>query len=545
MYDWRNNRGKRWVLTSVVLIAVLILSVVGQAAEPSFGGTLRIGTLTGLDSFNVLASNSVSDSWVLNLMYPSLLIFNENGQKIGYLAKDWGYSEDGLTAWFELRDGVKWADGVPITSEDVKFTADITKEHRIGFNAFVLNAVTEVRTPTPTRVEFVLSKPNGPFLATIGFWLRVVPKHIWKDVEDPKRYPNMNPVGAGPFKLVDYRLGQYYELEAVDEWFDAPAGRPYLDKVIFKVYPDINTLILALQKGEIDVSAQPIPPASVARVKRTPRIVTVTAPSLGYYYMGFNMKRESAPSLADVTVRQAFAMAINKEMIRKMVLRGQAIDTAVAVTPVLADWYNPDVESYPYDPEKAKAMLEAAGYRDTDGDGIRETPAGEKMSYELLFDGGETNILKAVKMIQQDLSKVGIEINLEAVERNTYLTMFRNADFDLMCGKWGIMDEPADYLYLIYHSETYGTDGINHLGLNNPELDVLLEEARQATDMEVAKEKVFKIQEKLHELVPDIELWVDTFTFAYRDDFAGFRVYPSEVRGPVDPQSLVRVYKVK
>ncbi|MEW5865850.1 MAG: ABC transporter substrate-binding protein [Bacillota bacterium] len=534
---------------SVVLVAALILgllSAMGQAAaKPAFGGTLRIGTLSDPDTLNVLQSNSVSASWILDLMYPTLLIMNEQGEKVPYLAKDWGYSEDGLTAWFELRNDVKWQDGTPITSKDVKFTCDVTKQHKIGFNAALLADVKEIRTPTPTRVEFKLSKTYGPFLTSIGFWLRVVPEHIWKGIEDPKRFPNSNPVGAGPFKLAKYEIGQYYEMEAVDSWFDAPAGKPYLDKVLFKVYPDINTMILALQRGEIDLCANPIPPASADRLKATPGIKTAQTASLGYVYFTFNQHRDKAKALQDVRLRKAIAHAVNKEMIRAIVLRGQAKDIAVAVSPVLGSWHNPNVTSYPYDPEKAKTILQEAGYKDTNGDGVRETPTGEKLAFELLYDGGNANIAKAMKMVADDLQKVGIVVTHNALERNGYLAAFRKLDYDIAAGGWGIMDEPADYLYLLYHSSTYGPDGINRSGINDPQLDRLIDQARGALDAKKAREYVWKIQERLKELVPEVHLWVETYILAYRDDFAGYGVFPSDLRGMVDPQSLVRVYKIK
>lgn len=537
-------RSRSMRLGLAVLLVVLSFSILGSA-EPRFGGTLTIGTLSDPDTLNVLQSNSVTGSWIQNLLYPSLLVMNEDGEKIGYIATDWGYSDDGLTAWYELRDDVYWQNGEPLTSEDVKFTAEVTKDHQIGFNASLLADVVSISTPTPTRIVFELEDTYGPFLTSLGFWLRLVPKSEWESVADPKTFANADPVGAGPFELVSYEDGQYYRLEAVDQWFDAPAGRPYLDEVVYRVYPDINTMVLALLRGDIDLAANPIPPASLDQVRQAADVNTASTASLGYYYMGFNMQNEDSKPLQDVTVRQAIATALNKEMMRNMVMRGQAIDVAVAVSPVLGDWHNPDVTSYEYDPEAARQMLADAGYVDTTGDGILNAPDGEPLRFRLLYDGGHAVLPRVMRIVDEDLQQVGIAVDHVAVERNTYLATFRSQDYDIMAGGWGIMDEPADYLYLLYHSDTFGPDGINRGGVNNPELDVLIDKARGALDHDDAVAYVHAIQEKLIELMPDIPLFTETYTFGYRNTFANYGVYPSDLRGMVDPQSLARVYKTE
>lgn len=539
---------RRSLLTTIVAAGLLLLCVLpgASAAEsPKRGGTLVIGTTTDVDTFNVLVSNSITSSWILDLMYPSLLAMDEKANKVPYLAKEWGYSDGGRVAWFKLREGAKWQDGTPITSEDVKYTVDITVKYNIGFNASLFSSVEKIVTPDAHTVQFYLNEPSVSFAPSAGFWLRVVPKHIWAKVQDPKQFANDNPIGAGPFALVKYQRGQYYELAPVKQGFFVQSGPPLVDKVIFKIYPDINTLILALKKGEVDLSAESIPPASVPDLKRTKGINVVSGPSLGYAYMIFNLHSKQAAFLADVQVRKAIAYAVNKDIINKMVLAGNGLPIATAVSPVLDFWHNPNVKDYAYDLNQAKRILDAAGYKDTNGDGVREVPTskgGGKLRVRILYDSGHAQQPKVMQILKDDLAKIGIEVVPDGMERNAYLAKRKELDFDLMLGRWGIMDEPADYLYLLYHSDTYGQGGINESGPNDPTLDKLLDEARKTGDVNLARDRVFKIQERLHELVPEVTLYVEQYYFAYRDRFTGYRLFPSDLRGLVDPQSLSVVH---
>jgi peptide/nickel transport system substrate-binding protein len=478
-------------------------------------------------------------------MYPSLLVMDEKANKIPYLAKEWGYSDGGRVAWFKLREDAKWQDGTPITAEDVKFTVDVTVKHSIGFNASLFSSVEKIVTPDSRTVQFYLKEPSVSFAPSAGFWLRVVPKHIWEKIQDPKQFANEKPIGAGPFALVRYQRGQYYELEPVKQGFFVESGPPLIDKVIFKVYPDINTLILALKKGEVDLCAESIPPASVPDLKKTKGINVVSGPSLGYAYMIFNLHSKQAGFLADVQVRKALAHAVNKDIINKMILAGNALPIATAVSPVLDFWHNPNVKDYAYDLEQAKKILDAAGYKDTNGDGVREVPAskgGGRLRVRILYDSGHAQQPKVVQILKDDLAKIGVELVADGMERNAYLAKRKALDFDLMLGRWGIMDEPADYLYLLYHSDTYGKGGINESGPNDPVLDKLIEEANKTGDVNVARDRVFKIQERLHEVIPEVHLYVEQYYFAYRDRFTGYRLFPSDLRGLVDPQSLSVVH---
>lgn len=547
------RRHRILVLVALLLVATMALTACGgkkaaptpqSPAQPAskFGGTLKIGTLTDPDTLNVLVSNSITTSWILDLIYPTLLTFNEKGEKVPYLAKEWKTSPDGKSVTYKLRDDMKWDDGKPVTSADVKYTAEVTMKETIGFNASLLKNVASIDTPDATTVTFNLKKPSAVFATSIGYWLKVVPSHIWSTVGENKKFTNDKPIGAGPFKLTKYEKGQYWELEPQGETWMAPEKKPYVEKIQFRVYPDMNTMILALKKGDIDAIANPIPPASVADLKATPGIQIGKTASLGYGHLTFNVQRPNAQALADKAVRQAIAKAVNKEAIRNIVLQGNGLAIATPVSPVLGDFYNPNVKDYEFNLEAAKKQLEDAGYKDQGG--VRAGPKG-KLEFTIIYDQGFDPMSKAVKMIADDLAKIGVKLNLQGMERNTYLAKAKALDFDIYAGKWGVMDEPADYLGLLFLSDNWQKGGINFSGINDPKLDAMIKDAQGAMEKKAMQEKLFAIQEYLHEQTPVITLWVETYNLAMSDKWAGWKIFPSDLRSFVDPMSLVGVYQVK
>lgn len=542
----------RWsALLTVFLIGALVLTAcsrgasgTGQPSGPSttpsegtpaskFGGELKIGVLADVGNFNPLVSNSINDSWILNLMYPTLITMSEQGEKVPYFATDWYYEDDGLKAVFKLRDDVRWDDGTPFTSADVKFTAEIVKRDVIGLAGTMLTDVASIETPDDHTVVFHMQRPYGPFLTTLGYWMKIVPKHQWESVEKPAEFPNAtDQIGAGPFKLVKYEKGQYYELHRVEHYPLAPEGKAYLDKIFFRVYPDMNTAILALKKGDIDAIANPIPAASVRDLQGTPGITISQTPSLGYAHMTYNVRN---PHLAKAEVRRALIHATNKEAIRQVVLLGNAIAIPTVVSPVLSEWYDDTITDYAFDIDRARELLAQAGYSDANGDGFFDG-----LEFDLIYDQGHATISKWVTMVADDAAKAGIRINLQGMERNTYLAKAREREFDIYAGSWGIMDEPADYFALLFNPDGY----INYGNVDDPELSAMIDRARFTMDQNQVKEAVRDVQRYVADKAYVNTLYVETYNLAYNTDrFAGFKIFPSDLQSFLDPHSLSGVHR--
>lgn len=526
---------------SLFLLLVLLTTVFSGfvfAEDGKFGGTLNIGITTDPDSLNPFISNDRIGSWILNNIYPTLMVMNENAVKVPYIAEEIVTSEDGKTVTVTLKEGLEWQDGTPLTSEDVKYTGKVLYEKELQWQADVFNEVESVETPDDLTVVYNLKRPYPGFIGTFGFWQRIVPKHIFEEVENVREFTNENPVGLGPFKLVDFKRGQYYTLESVDEWFDSPEGRPYLDKVIFRVYPDVNTMVLALQRGEIDLTAKDIPRAQAAQLEQNPDFEVVQTPSLGFVYIGFNYNNKF---LEDRKLRHAIATAVDRRKIIAMALQGdgQLIDTGIS--PVYEDVVNPDAKLPEYNPDGAKGILKSAGYEDTDGNGIVNDPeSGEDVVLELIYDGKDIYLKKTAQILAENFKDVGLRLNLKPLEKSTYSDLlFNQKKFDVNLGGWGIIDEASDSMFTLYHSTAF----LNFMSLDSEKLDSYMEGARFASNKEKMMQNLDAFQVEFIREMPIVTLYVQEYNFAYSNDFAGFTVYPSDLKGLVDPQSLSQVYE--
>jgi peptide/nickel transport system substrate-binding protein len=515
-----------------------------ESGKPKFGGTLTVGMTADPDTLNPLVSNTTPGNWINSAIYPHLMTMNSNGEKVPYIADTFTTSEDGKTVTFKLKQGLKWQDGTPITSADVKFTGEYLAEHKLQWTAGIFESVESTETPDDLTVVYNLKQPYPGFAGTLGYWVRIVPKHIWEKVSDPKNFDNPEPIGAGPFKMVKWERGQYVEMEAVDEWFAAPEGKPYLDKVIFKIYPDINTMVLALQKGEVDVTAQDIPASAAKQLEANKAIKLEQTPSLGYAYYSFNLNPENPSPTQDAKFRVAMATATDKETIINVGLEGMGLNLETPVSPILKQWVDPSVKGPEYNVDKAKDLLSEAGYKDTDGDGIVNAPSefgGENAELELMYDSANIYHQKTAKILEKNASDIGVKLVLKPVEYNTLSAkIFSEKDFEMHIGKWGALEESSDNMESLFHSKAQ----LNFMGLNNPELDKILTAAKYAPTEEEAIKNVFEFQKWYVDQFPVVPVYVQTFNLAYNEEkFGGFEMFPSDLQGLVDPNSLTKVYK--
>ncbi|MBA7569914.1 Oligopeptide-binding protein AppA [subsurface metagenome] len=229
-----------FVVIFTLLISVFSLSAI-TADKAKFGGTIKVGITIDPETLNPLVANNRASSWILNNMYPTLLVFNEEAEKVPYVIEGYEISENGLDITVKLIEGLKWQDGVPFTTADVKFTGDIMYEGKYQWQADYFDRVKSVEIIDDLTIVYHMKEPSPGFITGIGFWQPIIPKHIWENIDNIKEFQNNeNVVGMGPFKLVEVKRGQYYILESVDEWFGSPEGKPYLDRIVYRVYPDLN-----------------------------------------------------------------------------------------------------------------------------------------------------------------------------------------------------------------------------------------------------------------------------------------------------------------
>jgi len=231
----------------------------------------------------------------------------------------------------------------------------------------------------------------------------------------------------------------------------------------------------------------------------------------------------------------------DREKIIGMALQGdgQLIDTGVS--PVYEDVLNPDAKLPEYNPEAAQQKLAEAGYEDTDGNGIVNDPEnGEDVVLEMIYDGNDVYLKKTAQILAENYKNMGLRLELKPLEKSTYSDLlFNQKKFDVNLGGWGIIDEASDSMYTLYHSTAY----LNFMSLDSEKLDTYMENARFSANEEVMLENLYAFQEEFIEEMPVVTLYVQQYNFAYSNDFGGFEVYPSDLKGLVDPQSLSGVYK--
>jgi peptide/nickel transport system substrate-binding protein len=331
--------------------------------------------------------------------------------------------------------------------------------------------------------------------------MHILPKHLLETYPDISRSPlNKKPVGTGPFRFVEWKTGEKTVFEANPDYFE---GRPYLSRVITRVIPDPATMFLELKSGGIDMMG--LTPLQYTRQTGTEEFRKSFNKyrylSFGYTYLGFRL---SHPLFSDRRVRQAFAHAINKKEIIDGVLFGLGQEATGPYKP--GTWaHNPDVKRYPYDPERAKALLAEAGWKDAGGKGVLEK-GGRKFAFTVLTNAGNESRAKTAEIIQQNLAAVGIRMEIRTLEWSAFINEFVDKrKFDAVILGWSISQDPDQYD--IWSSKKTGPKELNFVGFANAEVDRLLEEGRRNFDIEKRKKAYFRIQEILAEEQPYVFLY--------------------------------------
>lgn len=497
----------------------------GKSGQGAKDGTLTIATTTDVKNYNPLVGNSRTDYWITNLMYPHLLTIAPDGTKKPYLATKWGYTSP-TQGFYEIRGDMKWSDGKPLTASDVAYTLNAVKKDKPAGTLYgQMSNFASAKAASPTHVEVTLSRPDATVIPEIGFWGNVVPEHVFSKAGSVATFANDSSwVSAGPYRLTNVARGQSYTLERVTPYPFAPEGTPSASKVVFRVYPDINTEILALKNGDVDVVTNALPPAKVANLRSADGVAVEEVPGLGYAHMTYNMKKKP---LNDVKVRQALAHAVNYDSIRKVVLQGQAESTGSSpITPVLKNFHVP-MEEYAFDPEKSRQLLQEAGFK---ADANGKYP----LSFRLIYSLQDAVTAQWVNLVKDDAAQAGITIQLQGLERNTYLAKTDAGDFDIYAGNFAIMDDPATNMTLTY----LPGGAINYSYVDDPQLSALISKAQATTDTDQQKQLVQQAAKIVHDNVYDNVMYTQNLYMAHRDTWKGFQVKPSELLSIIDPQSL-------
>ena len=495
--------------------------VAQQKFEPAYGDMLIRGSIGDASVLlPVLAIDSASFD-IISLIYNGLLKYDKNIKLVGDLADKWEISEDKLKIRFHLRKDVKWQDGQPFTSKDVEFTYKLIIDPKTP-TAYASDflKVKNFRVLDPYTFEVTYYKPYAPALDSWG--VSMLPEHLLKGQDVTKSPLKRHPVGTGPYRFVEWKTGQEIVVDSNHDYFE---GRPYIDRVLTRIIPDLATMFLELKAGRID--EMDLTPLQDKRQTNTrwfkENFAKYKYLSFSYSYLGYNLKDWK---FKDRKVRQALTTAINRQSIVDGVLLGLG---QVTDTPYKPDsfWYNQNVKKFPYDPEKAKRMLSEAGWKDTKGDGILRKD-GKPFEFTILINQGNELRKNAAVIIQSDLKKVGVKVNIRVIEWAALLNNFiYNRNFEACLLGWTIGVDPNQID--IWNSKKIAPKELNFVTYQNPEVDRLLEEGASTYDRNERKKYYDRFQEIIAEDQPYTFLYVPDSLPIISSRFKGIKPAPNGI----------------
>ncbi len=511
---------KNFFLALILFIFSASCLFAQEAAPGPVKGDFIVYGMNG-DASNLipaLASDSAS-STVNSRIYNGLVKIDKDLNLIGDLAESWDISADGLIYTFHLRKNVKWHDGAPFTAKDVMFTYQLMidpKTPTAYAEGFLQVKKAEILDDYTFKVLY--DKPLARALITWAF--DMMPAHLLAGQNLEESPLSRQPVGTGPYKMEAWEAGQRIVLKANDDYF---AGRPHIDKIVFRIIPDESAQLLELLAGGID--SMGLTPDQYVEKKADPGFTKsfnlFRYPDFGYTYLGFNLKN---PLFQDVRVRRALALALDKNELVEGVLLGLGTPANGPFKPDM--WAsNQNVKPYPYEPDQAKALLAEAGWRDTNGDGILDKD-GQPFQFTLMTNQGNSIREQTALIIQARLKKVGIDVKVRVMEWAAFIKNYLDArNFEAVVMGWSIPLDPD--LYDVWSSAKAEAPGLNFISYKNDEVDRLIDESRFTHDKAVRKKAYDRIQEIFYEDVPYVFLFVPDALPAVSSRFIGPEVTPA------------------
>ncbi|MBI4670963.1 MAG: ABC transporter substrate-binding protein [Chloroflexi bacterium] len=487
-----------------------------EAAVPSKeGGTLLVAITSDPGHFNPSITTGFTTHVVADSMFNGLVGLDENLQPIPDLADEWQVSNDGKTYTFHLHPGIMWHDGTPFTSADVKFSFEnILLKFHSRTAAGLTPVLDKIETPDANTVVFHFQVPYGPLLQRLDVTeAPILPQHIYQGTDPQKADANLKPVGTGPFKFVEYAKGDHVTLEKNATYFKK--GMPRLDKVIFKVIPDANAALQALQKGEVDYSWA-TNESQMKTLQGSPGITTAKAAaspggSFCINTFAFNLEH---PPLDKVQVRQAINHAIDRQRIQNQIHFGFGKVATGPISSRMSWFYNPNVTKYDFDVEKAKQLLDQAGVK----------PGADGARLKLVFPH-PTTFNKYGELIREQLGAVGIQVQDAPMDFNAATDrVFVKRDFDLAIVSFCNGPDPEIGVRRVYDSRNIKPIPFsNGAAYKNPRIDELFDKGALTIGNEQRAPSYLEIQDILTKDLPYLWFIETEGTRAHRSEFHDFQ----------------------
>jgi peptide/nickel transport system substrate-binding protein len=496
------------VLLGLACGCLLGLTACSSSALPPHK-VLRVGLETDPLHLDPRYALDVASYRVTQLLYNGLVRLDAQARIVPDLAVSWE-TPDATTYIFHLRRGVRFHDGTLLTAADVHYTFTslldpaMQSPKRASFDK-----IRAVEVLSEHTIRFVLSEPFAPFL-TNNMTLGIVPRLRHGS---PMASLDQHPIGTGPFAFETREPNVALHLRAHAAYFE---GKPALEGVVLRILPDAMVRLFELQKGNIDLLQNALPPDVLAQLQDDPRFQILQAPGSNFRYLGLHCHD---PILRHVQVRQALAHAIDRRALMQHVLRGLA-RAADGILPAGHWAYAARLPRYRFDPARAAQLLDAAGFPDPDG-------PGPQLRFRLHYKTSQDDVGRRIaEVMQESLRRIGIAVDIRSYEWGTFFGDIRAGNFQLYALTWVGVTEP-DMLYYVFHSRSVPPAGANRGRYSNARLDRLLEQGRRAMTMDERRALYSEAQHIVATELPYIPLWHQTNVAVLRTTFTGYRLSPS------------------
>jgi peptide/nickel transport system substrate-binding protein len=527
----RMRRGAR-VLACALLAAAAACGGGDKGAAAGAGNTVVVGLRSDFKGFNPIVTSDQYGMELINYaLFTPLVQYDENLQPQPYLASSWELNGD-TAITFKLRNDVKWHDGQPVTAEDVKFTFDRAKDPT---SASLLGSafLPEVQTATvidPNTIHFSFKRPHAQ--AIEDFWWAPAPKHLLEKVTpiDMQNAPyNRAPVGSGPFKFGEWQASQRLVLLKNPDFPASLGGAAKADRIVFRIVPEASTMMTELLTGGVHVDL-PVTPDQADQIKNSGQTDLESFAGRTVYYIGWNNDREP---FKDVRVRRALALAINRPEIINALLKGQG-ELATSTIPPYSPFYPKDVQPLAYDAAQASKLLDEAGWKDSNNDGIRDK-AGKALEFTMMSSDDALR-KQVVEVVQSQLKQVGVKVDVKVMEFQTMLAAHKSRDYDAVFTNW-VLDnfQIASAPFALMHSSQAAVKlSANRSSIRIPDIDKAIEAGTVATDEAQQKQAWHRLTEVIQREQPV------TFMF-WLKELAGSRKNVTGVQ--MDPRGELRTIR--
>jgi peptide/nickel transport system substrate-binding protein len=537
----RTTRRLAATAAAIAVIAGLVGSQTAFAQSTSSSAAhkkvrLVIGETNNINTLNPLIGLESPEYEVYALSYD--LLFNFSDKDLSPVptglateiptVENGGISSDGLTYTINIREGATWSDGEPLTAHDIAFTYNYILDNNFSNFTNYFPFTDSITAPDDTTLVWKTTKPS--IAPLIPPWVYILPEHIWGDLDkqEAKKFANFpDMVTSGPFHIVEWKKDELWRLEANPNYY---GGAPKVDEVVFKFYTNAETMVQDLQSGEIDF-AESIPVDLFRTLQNADGITAVVGAATTFTQMTLNDCNASDPNAApyckknpgtgnpalfDPDVRTAIAMAIDKDALVSRVLGGYGTVGTTIVPPAFAFWHTEPDNPITFDIDGANALLDQAGYTDTDGNGIRNMKGGgDDLKFRFILRSEDSDSPRYGKLITGWLNQIGIATQPVSFNDGKLINAWYDDDYDMYVWGWGPDPDP-DFILSTFTSGQCGS--WSDTCYSNPEYDQLYTDQQSPDSRDQRKQIVDQMQNMIYDDIPEIVLFYSNDLQAYRSD---------------------------